>query len=142
MSSSDPVQIGLIFSDNAIIERGTNKLSIIGCFSHFNASAFPFRAPPFYVSLFLTNMSSREGGRAAFAINIEEPNTGMTFASAGGHFTGKQGLNAEEVYEMSVPFGGVTFPQAGKYFVKALVDAEIVGRRPLLVRSVSESQGS
>ena len=56
MNEFEPVVLpAIMMSDGAITEVGTGKLSLIGIFTQVNCPTFPFQAPQFVLSTFLTN---------------------------------------------------------------------------------------
>ena len=68
-------------SDVAVREAGTNKLTLVGIFSVWNCPAFPFQTPPFFISVFLSNL--RQGVRELnLVVRIEQKKTGMVIANA------------------------------------------------------------
>lgn len=50
---------GIIFSDGVIREHGTGKLSLIGSFTAYTFPTVPFVAPPFVVTVLVTNLQGR-----------------------------------------------------------------------------------
>lgn len=136
----EPVVLdAIMLSDSTIREVGTNKLSLIGCFSFFNAAAFPFPAPNFFVTPFITNLSGIQK-RINVTVRIEDPNTGHVAMSASGTLetTGDgQEFPRTFIFDRSFPFIGVIFPGAGMYKIQILVNSEPIGNREFEVKAIS-----
>ncbi len=120
--------------DHVIREAGTGKVSLIGCFNVFHTVAFPFPAPKFFVTPFLTNFSGRQ---EAFnlAVRIEDPHSGHVYSSVEGSAevnTDKEDFtfDRDQVMDFPVPpFEGVTFREAGTKKVVVLINGGIIGER-------------
>lgn len=59
------VPLGLALCDNAVIERATNKVSLIGQFQRLRYAAFPATAIPFY------GCATLSGGLGRGAMRLE-----------------------------------------------------------------------
>ena len=136
----EPVVLqAVMLSDNTIIEGGTDKISLIGCFSVFVASNIPFRAPNFFVTPFITNLS---GIQQSFnvTVRIVDANSGHVVASSAGTLAAKgegQKIPRSLIFDRSFPFNGTIFPQAGRYRIEVLVNNDIIGQRDFEVNAVS-----
>ncbi len=126
----------IIFSDSAIREQGTGKLSIIGSFTHFNAPSTPFLSPLFLVTVLLSNIHGPID-RLPVTLRIETPGTGHVLASVSGELKIEPNITKNEVLEIVFPVGPTPFPQVGSYEIHILVGSESVGKRALFVRSIS-----
>src|SRR5262249_49568445 len=73
----------IIFSDGAIREQGTGKLSLIGCFSHFNAPGFPFLSQPFIVTVLLSNIRGPIE-HLPVTLRVETPGSAHVLSSVSG----------------------------------------------------------
>jgi hypothetical protein len=129
---------GIIFSDSAIREQGTGKLSIIGSFAHFNSPGFPFLSPQFIVTVLLSNIRGPIEGLPV-TIRIEASGSAHVLASVSGQMNIGPEIGGNEVLEVVFPIPPIAFPQAGTYDVNVLVGSEPINRRPLFVRPISAS---
>ena len=126
----------IIFSDSAIREQGTGKLSIIGSFTHFNAPGTPFLSPLFLVTVLLSNFRGPIE-RLPITLRIEAPGSAHVLASVSGELKIEPKISPNEILEIVIPVGPTPFPQVGEYEVNILVGTESVGKRALFVRSIS-----
>src|SRR5258708_15774037 len=139
MSSShiEPVVCpGIIFSDSAIREQGTGKLSIIGSFAQFNSPGFPFLSPQFIVTILLSNIRGPVEALPV-TIRIEATGSAHVLVSVSGQMNIGPEITGNEVLEVVFPIPPTMFPQAGTYDVKVLVGSEPINRRQLFIKSVS-----
>ena len=140
MDIYEPVLVSsIILSDLVIREQGTNKISLIGCFNQFNASKFPFNAPPFYITGSITNISGKVEGVINVTAIIEDPNSGHVFSSTPGRlqFTkDSPPIPNHMVFEIPFPVAPFAFNKAGIYSVKILFNNQELGSRPLTVNQI------
>jgi hypothetical protein len=126
----------IVFSDSVIREHGSNKLSLIGTFHQFNVPRFPFQAPPFFITVFLTNIRGKLE-QYKISVRIEEKASGYVVASAAAELNSPNEVKSTETIQ--IPFGIFMsqFPSAGLYNVVALAQNESIGSRDLVVNSIS-----
>jgi Family of unknown function (DUF6941) len=127
---------GIIFSDSAIREQGTGKLSIIGSFAHFNAPGFPFLSSQFIVTILLSNIRGPIEG-LPITVRIEATGSAHVLSSVSGQINLGPEITGNEVLEVVFPIPPVPFQQAGTYDVNVLVGSEFINRRQLFVRSTT-----
>lgn len=130
---------GIILSDMIIREGGTGKISLINCFTHFNAAKFPFLTPPFYVTAFITNLRGKLESLDV-TVRIEDKGTGHVLTSVSGHLGIKpesQPLEPHIVFEIPFPIRSFSIPKPGAYAVKVLVNNEEIGERPIDVKPIT-----
>jgi|AntAceMinimDraft_9_1070365.scaffolds.fasta_scaffold01746_3 hypothetical protein len=132
---------GILLSDKVIREAGTGKISLINCFTHFNVPGFPFLTPPFYVTVFLTNLRGKIEG-IDITVRIEDKGTGHVLNSVSGHI----GINPEApqlephiVINIPLPMPPINIPVPGIYVIKVLVNNEEIGERPIKVSPITAS---
>ena len=130
---------GILLSDGVIREHGTGKLSLIGCFTTYNFQMFPFAAPPFVVTVLITNL---EGQLQNFpvAVHIEAPNSGHVLASAMAQLNTTQPIPRTDILEVPIGMPPINYPEPGIYKVKVLAQNEELGQRDLTVRRLGASQ--
>jgi hypothetical protein len=127
MDSEPVLPSAIIFSDEKIRDQETGKLTLVGVFHRIKTAKFPFTAPAFYATAFVTNL---KGGikQRPIIMNIED-STGKVIASATGHLAGSGIIAAGEVAEISFPLPPIVFSAAGCYKAVVLVDKEALGSR-------------
>ena len=129
----------IIFSDSVIREHGTGKLSMIGSFATYTFPMIPFVAPPFVVTVLMTNLQGRLE-RFPIAVRIEGARTGHVLGSAVSELTTDQELPRTEVFAVPVGIPPVNYPEVGIYKVKVLAQNEPIGERDLTVRTLATIQ--
>jgi hypothetical protein len=140
MKNYEPVlPSAILFSDNAVREEGTRKLSLIGCFQHFFSTKFPITVAPFFVSVFVTNLFGEIGELTATA-KIEDRETGTVIQSVTWR-TRSENENAVQIRKTDIadlvfPMPPTTFSKPGIYEV---INNERLGSRPLTVKEVKAS---
>lgn len=134
----------IVVSDLVIREHGTGKISLIGAFDQFNAPSFPFQAPPFFVTMGITNVHlSRAVGEAPKEINVNVRVEDRTSGHVFGNATGKVGVNEgtslsrHATIMITLPLPAMTFTQPGPITIVVLVDNERLGDRTLLINALS-----
>lgn len=138
MEQEEPVIItGILMSDHAIREAGTNKLSLIGIFSQWNANAFPFQTTPFYVTAFVTNFRAMDNPHD-LAVRIEKVGSRVVIFSLGAKFGFGGVLTKSAVMDLSLPAPqGILIPEAGLYRIDVLIDGEEIANRNFEVNPIS-----
>lgn len=137
MAHAEPkVCDAILFSDGVVREEGTGKLSLIGCFQHYNVAKFPFQPPPLFVTVSITNL--RPGvDRLSLVLRIENMQTGHVLSSASAEIEFKNPPALEDVFDIPFHFPRFQFPSAGLYKAVVLADNEPIGGRALPVRTVT-----
>ena len=128
-----------MFSDGVIREHGTGKLSLIGCFTTYNFQMFPIVAPPFVVTVLLTNL---EGQLQNFpvTVRVEGAGSGHVLASSMAQLNTDQPVPRTDIFEIPIAIGAINYTEPGIYKVKVLAQNEELGQRDLTVRRLGVSQ--
>ncbi len=138
--NAELVASSIVLSDGVIIEHGTGKLSLIGCFNALCFSQFPSAHPGITATIGITNLKSKK-----FSVNItariEDPNTGHVISSSGGKIDGE--LQGEvDVHQLTIDlpvrFTVIVFPAPGFYSMVVLADNEMIGKKLFLVQKLSQ----
>jgi hypothetical protein len=121
-----PVTLSLSLCDYVIIEEGTGKASLVGCFDRLVVPAFP--SPP--RDLFLAADLTGGRGRGRVSVDIIRPDTGesIPWTSADVYFRHRL-----FVVRYRTRVTDCSFPVPGRYAVSLLVDGELAGQRILEV---------
>jgi hypothetical protein len=121
----------VIFSDGVIREERTGKLTLVGTFHHFNPPGFPFRPPPFFITVSLSNFRGKLD-RFKIAIRVEDKSSGYVVFSAAGEISTSNVLSPSDTVQ--IPFQVTAeFPRTGLYAVVVLEGSEQIGSRDLMV---------
>ena len=134
----EPTILNAIILSDYILRDSTGKVSLIGCFSAFCAPEFPFSAPIFYVTPFLTNLRGKHKSLNV-AIRIEDLDSGHVYSSTTGGFRASSEeeslvFERDDIWDVPVPpFQGVTFDSPGAKKIVVLVNGENVGERHFMV---------
>jgi hypothetical protein len=118
--------------DYVIIEEGTGKASLIGCFDKLALPSFPSQPRAFFLAAELTGGH----GLARVGVRIARPDTdepiGWTRSDV--HFRDRLFVVRYRTRVMNC-----SFPVPGRYAVSLLVDGELAGQRILEVTSGGNS---
>jgi hypothetical protein len=134
---SPRLSTGILFSDGVIREHGTGKLTLIGCFQFFNAPAFPFVSPPFFVSAFIEYLPLGEEVTARVSLQTAE---GAQLAFAIGQLKLDNVLDPSAQFELPFQLPPTNFQTPGNYVVRVFVADQEIGKRTLFVRSITQTQ--
>ncbi len=121
-----PVVIGLVVCDYVHFEDGdTRKVSLIGGFAKLAVREFP-ATPEFCAYAALTDAF----GEATITVEVEGLGTGeiLYTRESRARFPGKL-----DVVHVSIRMRHCTFPAAGNYAVKLLIDRELLAQRRIEV---------
>jgi hypothetical protein len=135
MNFEPTLTLGIIFSDMVVREQGTGKNTIIGSFGCYNLPQFPIQVPPFYTTVFVSNLTPDVAAMDVTA-RVENPQNGIVLASTAAKVQFSKPPNRNDVTEVSVPIFNLGFPAAGLYKIVVLVNNEKVGERDLPVNDI------
>lgn len=133
MEIEPAVAPAIIFSDSAIRDQATGKLTLVGVFQRFKASEIPFTSPPFCATVFVTNMRGKIENLPV-SLNIEDTD-GQIISTAPGHITATSQVFRDDIAEIAFPIPPVVFKNAGLHRAAVLVKGE-----PLAYRTFSVQQ--
>ena len=126
---------GIIFSDGAIREHGTNKLTLIGSFQILNAPVFPFTSLPFQVTALVENLPI--GEQILARVSVQSPEETELGGSAG-QLKLDNMVEPRAHTELPFPVRPIVFQTPGEYIVRVLIGEQEIGRKSLFVRSVPQ----
>jgi len=126
-----PIPLAMILCDHVIIDKRTEKKSLIGIFSNMVTSAFPFRAPHFSIYISLTDGHGKYDGRL-----ICSNREGRDIFEARGEIRFPGG--AKTVVEMVYDIGGLMFPEKGIYNFAFYCGNEIIISRECRVDLIKD----
>jgi Family of unknown function (DUF6941) len=129
---AEPVLMpGIMLSDMAIREAGTNKVSLIGCFQRFTLPTLPFRTGLWFATVDVAGI--RDAKQFNVTARVEVADSGHVVSSSNVLVGASQPLTPDMIFQVPLPFNGVMFQQEGTYVIVVLIDSEEVGRRKLEV---------
>lgn len=131
MNSEPAMPPAIVFSDSAIRDPATGKLTLTGIFQRFNSSQFPFTSQPFFATVFVTNIAG-EIKSLPVTMNIEDW-CGHVISTATGHVSAAERVERNYVPEIAFPLPPTEFKSAGQYKAVVLVGGEWLGYRVLNV---------
>lgn len=139
MSGKLTVFSGIIFSDLAIKDAATGKLSLINMFSVLNIVAFPFQSPLFFVTALFTGVSGPLA-KVPFQIEVIASDGGMKLAEVNGEANIPSGVKEADINELISPIPPMFIPKAGAYDIIISSAGSELGRRPLFVQPLTDAQ--
>jgi hypothetical protein len=136
----DPVcPPSIILCDNVIVEHGTQKLTLVGCFHAFNVPQFPFTTARFFAVVSLGNLHGISP-EIDVTIRIEMAQTAHPVSGSTIHIKGdftRASQLPEAVIQLPVPIGPLVLAQPGLYKAVLLVNGSVVNSRDFRVNSIT-----
>lgn len=121
-----PLAIGLWLCDQVIVDRTTNKPSLIGIFTGLRVESFPSDPQRFFVLAALTNAVGR--GRIVLEATYDETGDQIHLQSGDIYFPDRF-----TVVNASFRTRSIIFPATGQYTFSIAVDGETVALRRIRV---------
>jgi hypothetical protein len=131
MDNQPALTPAIIFSDSAVRDQVTGKLTLMGIFQRFQSSKIPFMSPPFFATVFVTNTGG-EVESLPVTMNIEDSG-GQIISTATGHISAGSQAEGNSVPEIAFPLPPTKFKLAGQYKAVVLVDGKRLGYRVFTV---------
>lgn len=127
-------------SDFSLIEQGTQKRSLIGCFDHFVFPQFPIQIGRFWVTAWITNLAGTLS-EMELTTRIEEKGSAhVVFSSSTSvQFPAETSLDPTNTMALSTPIVGIIFQKPGTYTILLLLNGEEVGKRDIHVRQAPQA---
>ena len=136
---SEPSLVPSIFlSDLSIVEQGTQKRSLVGCFDQFGFPQFPANYPRFFITAWITNVEGKLT-ELDLTTRIEQKGSAHVVFSSSIKLPLGEGRKFErnQIVAIAIPVPMVTFPTPGVYTVLILFNGEEVGKRDVNVQQVA-----
>lgn len=131
MLQSEPAVVpGILLSDLSIVEHGTSKRTIVGCFDQFSFPQFPATYGRFFVTAWIANLSGSLS-QIELTCRVEEKGSAHVMFSTATRlsFEVPQVFDKTAVVALAVPVLGVVFQKPDLYTIVLLLNGEEVGRR-------------
>ncbi len=135
LKSEPSVLPGILLSDVSIVEAGSNKRSIVGCFDQFEFPQFPAAYGRFFVTSWISNMVGTLS-EIELTCRLEAKGSGHVVFSNSNRvvFPAEQTFDGKTIAATSIAVQGVVFQQPGTYTIVLLLNGDKVGERDFLVR--------
>ena len=138
LESEPSVVPGIFLSDLAIVEQGTQKRSLVGCFDQFAFPQFPAAYARFFLTVWVTNI---EGTLSEIDLTarIEQKDSAHVVFSSSMKLPlgGEKNFKRDNILAFSVPVPGINFPTPGTYTVVVLLNGDEVGKRDFNVLQIA-----
>ena len=138
MSDKLSLSEGLIFSDLAIKEAASGKVSLINVFSHINALAFPFQSPLLFLTMFVSGVA---GGvsKIPFKIEVFRVEGNIKISELNGEALIPPGVLETDVNEIVWPMPPMFIQASGSYSVVITASGSEIGKKQFQVRPLGFS---
>lgn len=121
-----PIAFGLTFCDTVIVEKGTDKLSLIGCFDQLGVDGFPSEPQAFWVVAALAR--GWKGGKIKLMVSHLESQILVSSNEGQIYFPDRS-----QVVYFRPHLKRLRFPAPGRYLFTLWVDDELIAERALHV---------
>jgi hypothetical protein len=141
LQSEPSVISGILLSDMSIVEQGTQKRSIIGCFDQFIFPQFPVQIARFWITTWITNLAGSLSEMELTSRIEEKGSAHVVFSSSTNiKFPAETPLDPTNTMALSTPVVGIIFPKPGVYTILLLLNGDEVGKRDIHVRQAPQVQ--
>jgi hypothetical protein len=136
---SEPTIIpSILLSDQSIVEQGTQKRTIVGCFDQFVFPQFPATYPRFFITSWVTNA---EGTLSELDLTMRIEQKGSVHVVHSSSINIPLGeerkFERTQMLAFAIPVPSITFPTPGVYTVLVFFNGEEVGKRDINVLQVA-----
>ncbi len=130
-----PVLLSVIICDLVIIDRITDKPSIIGAFETISAPKYPARHPRLAFFCQLTNGHGKAGITVKL-VDVQEEDKTLFEGTIEQKFR-----DVREVANLTFDIGGMVFPRPGEYRFQIYAGTEFLGERRIVCRQIKLPTG-
>ena len=132
-----PLATSILLCDHIIVEAGTNKKSLIGCFTGIGSSAFPYLLDQFTIFILLSGAIGKLECKVQVKhLNNEKDGEIMVELTGTADFR-----NPNEPIELAFEFKKFLFKQPGTYSVSFLCDDSLIAERRFSVYNPTQMKG-
>lgn len=125
-----PVLLSVIICDLVIIDRITDKPSIIGAFETISAPKYPARHPRLVFFCQLTNGHGKAGITVKL-VDVQEEDKTLFEGTIEQEFK-----DVRQVANLTLDIGGMVFPHPGEYRFQIYAGTEFLGERRIVCRQI------
>ena len=130
-----PVLLSVIICDLVIIDRITNKPSIIGAFETISAPKYPARHPRLVFFCQLTNGHGKTRITVKL-VDVQQKDKTLFEGTIEQKFR-----DVREVANLTFDIGGMVFPHPGEYRFQIYAGTELLGERRIVCRQIKLPTG-
>lgn len=130
-----PVLLSVIICDTVIIDRITDKPSIIGAFETISAPKYPARHPRLALFCQLTNGHGKVKITVRL-VDVQEEDKTLFEATVEHKFR-----DVREVANLTFDIGWIVFPHSGEYRIQVYAGTEFLGERRVICRQIELPTG-
>lgn len=130
-----PVLLSVIICDLVIIDRITDKPSIIGAFETISAPKYPARHPRLAFFCQLTNGHGKAGITVKL-VDVQEEDKTLFEGTIEQEFK-----DVRQVANLTLDIGGMVFPHPGEYRFQIYAGTEFLGERRIVCRQIKLPTG-
>ncbi len=130
-----PVLLSVIICDLVIIDRITDRASIIGAFEAIGAPKYPARHSRLALFCQLTNGHGKEKVNVKL-VDVQEEDK-MLFEGA----VEQEFKDVRQVANLTFEIGGIVFPHPGEYRFQVYAGTEFLGERRIICRQIKRPKG-
>jgi hypothetical protein len=130
VATPPPILLSVIICDMVIIDRITDKPSIIGAFETISAVEYPARHPQLTFFCQLTN--GRGKVNVAIKLVDVQQEDKLLFEATGKY----EFRDIRQVANLTFDIGGIVFPHPGEYRFQVYVETGFLGERRIICRKV------
>jgi hypothetical protein len=130
-----PVLLSVIICDLVIIDRITDKPSIIGAFETISAPKYPARHPQLALFCQLTNGHGK-AKITMMLVDVQEEDKTLFEGAVEQKFR-----DVREVASLTFDIGGMVFPHPGEYRFQIYAGTEFLGERRIICRQIKLPTG-
>lgn len=130
-----PVLLSAIVCDAVIVDKRTDKGTVVGVFDTIHAPQYPARHHTLCLFCQLTNGRGRVGVHIRI-VDLEDEEKVLIETTLPAEF-----VDVRQVANVIWEVGGLVFPHPGEYRVQLLVGTEFLGERRILCKKVESPPG-
>ena len=130
-----PILLSVIICDLVIIDRITNKASVIGAFETISAPKYPARHPRLALFCQLTNSHGKTRITVRL-VDVQEEDKTLFEGSVEHEF-----IDVRQVANLTFDIGGIVFPHPGEYRLQLYSGTEFLGERRVICRKIKLTKG-
>ena len=130
LKSEPSVIYAILMSDVSLVEQGTQKRSLVGCFDQILVPSFPGRYSGFWVTAWIANIVGTLT-EMELTCRIQEKSGGhVVFSSSTKvEFQGEHAFNNTNTIAFNTAVQNIVFPRGGIYTIVILLNGEETGVR-------------
>jgi hypothetical protein len=143
LESEPTVLPAILLSDLSIVEHGTGKRSIVGCFDQLAFPQFPVQLGRFFVTAWLSNLEGKVSSMELTCRIEEKASAHVVFSSSTTiQFGAEHQFARDNIMALATPIQGALFQKPGVYTILLLLNGEESGKRDFNVLQAPKPQAN